>query len=70
MRRRILNTLAEIGSRAVATLPAVREALQDSDPEVRRAAAEALDKINDRPHVGSLACGRNVVRVQRGCPGR
>ncbi len=39
--------LAEIGSAAKETVPALREAIQDPDPVVREAAAEALQAIED-----------------------
>src|SRR5262249_15011578 len=48
VRRRTLNILGEIGPAAVALLPAVREALNDSDTEVRQAAADALAQIQQR----------------------
>ncbi|WP_455242261.1 HEAT repeat domain-containing protein, partial [Petrachloros mirabilis] len=38
-------TLAEIGSTAKETVPALRAAVQDPDPIVREAAAEALQAI-------------------------
>ena len=45
VRRRTLDTLGEIGPPARALLPAVQEALHDSEPEVRQAASDASAKI-------------------------
>jgi HEAT repeat protein len=40
--------LGEIGPPASAMLPAMIEELNDSDPEVRQAAADAVAKVGDR----------------------
>ena len=45
VRRRTLDTLGEIGPPARALLPAVQEALHDSEPQVHQAADDALAKI-------------------------
>jgi HEAT repeat protein len=65
VRRRTLNTLGEIGPQAAATLPIVRGALQDSDAEVRRAAAEALENIH-QPNNNLFSRASGYVAERRG----
>jgi HEAT repeat protein len=43
--RLVIRTLAEIGPAARSAVPALRAALDDPEAEVRRAAAEALKKV-------------------------
>ena len=40
-----LHALGEMGPNARSAIPKIREALKDPDDEVRRKAAEALEKI-------------------------
>ena len=47
IRRISAAALGKIGSRASAAIPALTEALQDKDPAVRQAAAEALKQIRN-----------------------
>ena len=47
VRRRSAEALAGCGVRAKSVLPGLRAALDDSEPEVRRAAAEAVRKVGE-----------------------
>jgi hypothetical protein len=49
VRRRAAEALAGCGTRSKIVLPGLRAALQDSEPEVRRAAAEAVRTVGEGP---------------------
>ena len=61
VRRRAARALAELGAAAVVVAPALREAVRDSDLDVRRAARVALDAISAAEAAAVAAKAREDV---------
>jgi HEAT repeat protein len=59
-----INTLGELGEAASPAVPALKEALEDPDEDVRRLAAEALKKISAEPGLP----GKPPVKLPFGKP--